>query len=118
MKEKKQIDKKEKILSILFNTFLITSMIINILILFQAYDPCRIDVNKECSLAYKIVGSNPFLYIIWIQNILAVLISIIYTIMNIIDKKWKKALLGIIGILSPAIVWTSTLGALDIIWGL
>lgn len=117
MKKIKQ-SKREKIIQIIFYIFFISSIIIDILILLQAYDPCRVHINKECSFAYKLVGSTPFLYVIWIQNILAIFISITYTILGIIDKKWKRIILGIIGIIIPAIVWTSTLGALDIIWGL
>ncbi len=117
MKMEKKANKKAKIWKTVFYIFLIGSILIDILILLQAYDPCRINLNKECSLAYQLVGSTPFLYIIWIQNILAILISIIYIIISIIDKKWKNVLLGILGIITPAIVWTSTLGALNIIWG-
>lgn len=111
-------DKKQKVLSIIFYILFVGSTLIDILIILQAYDPCRIDANKKCLIAYKIVGTDSFLYITWVQSILAIFVSVIYTIMGVIDKKWKNIVLGILGVMIPAVVWTSTLGALDIIWGL
>lgn len=97
----------------------VLSIIIDLLIIRNAYLPCK-EKMIGCSkyLSYILVTNNIFLNFFWIENVVLIISSIIYSVKMFFKKKYLYILFCIVNILSCAIIWLSILALFSINFGL
>lgn len=106
-----------KILLILFFILFAFSIIFDGLIIFDYFNPCRIDMNR-CgeSIWFNFVHDKDFLKIVAFENLFNIIISGFMIYSSIIKKKYIFVICGIISILSSFSLWLLFMGEFKIIF--
>lgn len=106
-----------KILVILFFILFGLSVIFDGFIIYDYFNPCRIDMNK-CgdSVIFNLVHDDDFLKIIGIENLLNIVMSCFVIYSAKLKKKYIFIVFGIISILSCFSLWLLLMGEVGIIF--
>lgn len=102
---------KNKVLLIVFYILFGISVISDCLIIYDFFDPCRIDMNK-CgeSFTFNLVHSSIFLKLLGIENLFNIIVSCFVIYKNSLKKKYIFIVLGVISILSTFSLWLLFMG--------
>ncbi len=119
----KEIIENKKITNTLTAAFIILfilTILLNGFILTYANDQCML-VDKPCEYAFganEIVNNELFITLSWIQNILAIFVSVLFAVKAIIEKNWIKLGLAIVAIVIVPAIWVNVFDLLNIKWGI
>jgi len=109
--------KNMKSLFIVFLVFTAISIVLDFLIIGQISDRCRFrDTLCEYGFVYNIVMSDYFTYIMRIHGVIGMVISLVLIFVSILDKKWIKVGLGIIGLIIIPLFWCGLCDLFNINW--
>ncbi len=103
---------------IMFIIFLIITIVMNVFIYLAAYDSCLAkDILCEYGMAYNIVNTEIFSVVMVVESVMAIIVSVGYFIVSIIDKKWFGVLMGIIGVVIVPLIWLNLFPLFGIVIG-
>ena len=108
---------KEKILLIIFIVLFSLSILGDILIISDYFNPCRIDMDScSQSLLYEFVHGKIFLKILGIENILNIIFSTIIIYKSFLKKKYALFTLGIVSLTTTLSLWLLMFGEIKILF--
>lgn len=108
---------KDKFLLIIFFVLFVISILGDGVIIYDFFDPCRVDMNK-CgeSFTYNLVHSNIFPKLLGIENLLNIIVSGIVIYRYSSKKKYLFIVLGVVAIFTSFSLWLLFMGELEIIF--
>ncbi len=108
---------KKKVLLIVFIILFILSIIGDVLIFYDFFDPCRTYMDGcSKSFTFNLVHSKYFLKCLAIENLFNIIISTFITQLSIKKKKYIWIILGIISIFSTFSLWLLLMGEVGLIF--